>query len=92
MSEVYFYGLPGKYVTKLLNTFRNKCLHCNRSSRLIRQPYNLTKLARKPIEILRVDYLYVNSVDSATRKVQISFSEGAITSAVVDALLTWRAN
>eukprot|EP00924_Labyrinthula_sp_SR-Ha-C_P000448 snap_masked-scaffold_124-processed-gene-0.9-mRNA-1 protein AED:1.00 eAED:1.00 QI:0/0/0/0/1/1/2/0/138 len=92
MSEVYFYGLHRKNVSKLLNTFRRKCLHCNRSPRLTRQSYRLPKLVKKPREILRADYLYVNSVIQQQEKYRCLFQRGASASSMVDALLTWREN
>eukprot|EP00924_Labyrinthula_sp_SR-Ha-C_P011152 snap_masked-scaffold_81-processed-gene-0.31-mRNA-1 protein AED:0.44 eAED:0.44 QI:0/-1/0/1/-1/1/1/0/537 len=99
LAQVYFHGLKKRELNRMLTGFRGKCLHCNRTPRIIRHPYNLTKLARRPREILRSDYLYVNSVgyilvimDSATRKLQLMFTEKADAATMVQSLLDWRAN
>eukprot|EP00924_Labyrinthula_sp_SR-Ha-C_P001902 augustus_masked-scaffold_30-processed-gene-2.69-mRNA-1 protein AED:0.48 eAED:0.48 QI:0/-1/0/1/-1/1/1/0/1817 len=97
LKEFYFAGLKNSDVELLLRSFRRRCLHCSRTPRLIRRPFNLTQLATNRRQILHADYLYVNTVgyilvvlDGCTRKTQLTFSENASSEAVVDALLKWR--
>eukprot|EP00924_Labyrinthula_sp_SR-Ha-C_P014088 maker-scaffold_56-snap-gene-1.74-mRNA-1 protein AED:0.51 eAED:0.52 QI:0/0/0/1/0/0/2/0/180 len=74
LSEVFLQGIRKKDLSSLLSLYRNRCLHCQKSPRIIRRPYHLTSLAKKARDIIHPDYLYINEtgyvlviLDSATR-------------------------
>eukprot|EP00924_Labyrinthula_sp_SR-Ha-C_P009982 snap_masked-scaffold_21-processed-gene-5.42-mRNA-1 protein AED:0.45 eAED:0.45 QI:0/-1/0/1/-1/1/1/0/1856 len=99
LKEVYFHGIQPKDLKLLIRSFRKRCLHCQREPSLIRRPYKLTPLARRIREIIRSDYLYINStgyllvlLDSCSRKVMLQFAEKPTAENMSNALLRWRAD
>eukprot|EP00924_Labyrinthula_sp_SR-Ha-C_P007173 maker-scaffold_8-snap-gene-11.35-mRNA-1 protein AED:0.19 eAED:0.23 QI:0/0/0/1/0/0/3/0/702 len=60
LSEVFLQGIRKKDLSSLLSLYRNRCLHCQKSPRIIRRPYHLTSLAKKARDIIHPDYLYIN--------------------------------
>eukprot|EP00924_Labyrinthula_sp_SR-Ha-C_P004817 augustus_masked-scaffold_1-processed-gene-13.43-mRNA-1 protein AED:0.42 eAED:0.43 QI:0/-1/0/1/-1/1/1/0/622 len=99
LEKLYFHGIPKGDFKLLLKSYRERCLHCNRTPKIIRRPYNFTQLAKRSRDILRADYLYINShgyilvlLDSCTRKVLLTHEESPTAEGMVRALMRWRTN
>ena len=90
---------PGLSLRELLRSLHQTCVHCQRIPGIIRRPYKITLLAKKPREILLLDYLYIRKkeyllvlVDAHSRKTELRFCEKASAANVVELLLTFQAS
>ena len=90
---------PDIDIDDLVVALRRKCLHCQRTPRLTRRPYNLTHLANKPGQMLHSDFLYVNKtgyiltlMDNFSGKVLLEYTPSANGETVAQTILTWRAH
>eukprot|EP00924_Labyrinthula_sp_SR-Ha-C_P009660 snap_masked-scaffold_22-processed-gene-2.40-mRNA-1 protein AED:0.48 eAED:0.48 QI:0/-1/0/1/-1/1/1/0/1851 len=99
LKKMYFHDITKDDFNALYKNFRRRCLHCQREPALIRRPYKLTPVAKRIREIIRADYLYVNStgyilvlLDSCSKKMMLEYTETPTAEGMVDALLRWRAD
>eukprot|EP00924_Labyrinthula_sp_SR-Ha-C_P008153 snap_masked-scaffold_11-processed-gene-4.25-mRNA-1 protein AED:1.00 eAED:1.00 QI:0/-1/0/0/-1/1/1/0/289 len=97
LDKLYFHGIPKKDFKILLKSYRERCLHCNRSPKIIHKPYNFAHLAKRSRNIIRADYLYINNhgyildlLDSCTRNVLLTHEELPTAEGMVRALMRWR--
>ncbi len=89
----------GHTLSKVLKSFRRRCLHCQRKPKLQRRPLLQTPLTNVPRKFLHADYLYLKKnshllviVDNATRKVFLRHTTSDTAEEMALALLEFQGN